>query len=240
MTPRASNAKSVALIACFAPLYTLMSMWKIFPVVGVSGQFIDGSAIISCVFGLVLSPKTGVLAVVVGGLINLSTGLAGVFGPFSFLPHAGATFYASMFRQGKKAFCILIYLPVFLFFAFFPMIGPFWLWPQMLWLHMIALFLQALLLRFKAVGRLSTVESSKRLAASVCIITFTSVLFGHLVGNIVFESMFWQSISQLTWQLLTFQYAFERVTMMLIATIISVPLIKALNSYRLSIEVSQN
>lgn len=229
------TAKRVALIACFAPWYTVTSMWKIFPVIGgASGTFIDGSSFISPLFGLVLGPEIGFLAVAVGGLMNLSMGSVGIFGPFSFLPHAAAAFCAGMLLRGKRAFCTATYLTMFLFFAFFPVIGPFWLWPQMLWLQVIALFVLISPLQSKAIEWLSKVESPERLTAGVCVTAFTSVLFGHVVGCIIFEVMYWQSINQLIWQLLTFQYAFERIIMTLGATAICVPLIKALNSCGLS------
>lgn len=225
------TAKSVALIASFAPWYTVMSMWKIFPVIGLPGKFISGSAFISPVFGLVLGPEIGFLAVAVGGLINLSIGSLGVFGPLSFLPHAAAALYAGMLNRGRRALCTAVYLLLFLLFAFYPEVGPFWLWPHMLWLHVVALLALASPLQPKATSWLLSAESSEKLATGVCFTAFTSLLFGHVVGCVVFEVMHWQTINQPLWQLLTFQYAFERVTMTLVATLIGAPLIKALNSY---------
>jgi len=236
LTPKSRNrrlsAKKVALTASFAPLYTLMSMWKVFPVIGLPDHFIDGSTFISPVFGLLLGPEIGFLAVAVGGLINLSIGQIGIFGPLSFLPHAATALQAGMLKRGKRVLCTAIYLFLFLFFAFYPVVGPFWVWPQMLWLHLVALFILASPLQAKAARWLLEAESPWKLVIGVFVTVFTSVLFGHLVGSTVFEVMYWQAIvNQPIWQILTFQYAFERITMALVATVIGVPLIKALKSY---------
>jgi len=123
---------------------------------------------------------------------------------------------------------------MFLFFAFYPTVGPFWLWPQMLWLHLVALLTLASPLQSKAIRWLRDAKTSWKLVAGVFVTVFTSVLFGHVVGSLIFEAIYWQVvISQPVWQIVTFQYAFERITMALIATVIGVPLIKALSSYRL-------
>jgi len=228
------SSKEAALIACFAALYVIISFIPVspFPLIGGEGR-IDASAVISLVIGLLLGPLLGGLAVLIGGIITpFIVPHALALGLYTFVPHVAAAMCAGALKNGKQPLCALTYLFSFIFFAFFPDIGPVWTWPPVLWFHIIALIIIASPLQSWATKKLAS-QSSTLISAGTAVTFLTSTVFSQSIGSIVFEILklpnrnpnYWQIM---IWQPLTFIYPIERLIITVIATVITVPILKAL------------
>jgi len=228
-----SSTRNIALTACFAALYVVFSMWNLFPVIGTEGRFISAATLTAPLIGIILGPIYGVLSITFGGITNAFLSLQGPFGPLSFLPHATAAFVSGMLITKKQAICTVSFLLLFVIFAFFPLNGPFWLWPLMLWLDLIGLIIVASPLQAKAIKYLNGTSNPFYLGFGVCVTCLSSTLFGHVTGNILFEIFNWSmtiSSWRATWQSLTFIYPIERIMIVVVATIVGTALIRALKS----------
>lgn len=227
------SARDIALTSCFAALYVVFSVWNLFPVVGVQGRFINAAVITAPLMGMILGPFYGVLSITIGGVASAFLSPFGVFGPLSFLPHAAAAFASGMLTAKKQAVCAISYFLLFVVFARFPSSGPASLWPFMLWLDFIGLIVLTSPLQTKATKYLNEKTCSFHLGLGVFATCLSATLFGHIVGCILFEILYWpMSIEwwRATWQTLTFIYPIERIMIVVVATVVGTTLIKALKS----------
>jgi len=225
------STRNIALAACFAALYVVFSIWNLFPVIGAQGRFISAAVVTAPLIGIILGPIYGVLSITLGGIATVFLSLPGAFGPLSFLPHAAATFASGMLIIRKRVICIASYLLLFVVFAFFPLNGPVWLWPLMLWLDLIGLIIVASPVQAKFIKYLNETSSSLHLGLGLFVTCLSATLFGHVMGNVLFEILYWPETIEwwkATWQGLTFIYPIERVMIVIVATIIGTALIKAL------------
>jgi len=227
----------MALTACFAALYVVFSFWNLFPVIGVGGgKWIKAAVVMAPLFGIILGPYLGVLAVTIGGIAGAFFQITGAFGPLSFMPHAAAAFCSGMLTIKRRKVCVATYAPFLFLFAFFPVIGPVWLWPAVIWLDLIGLIVFASPLQSKAINAMNESSSSVRLIFGIATTCLTTTLFGHVVGSILFEAIYLQVNSSVdfwrtTWQGLTFLYPIERGLITLAATFVGTPLVKTLRMY---------
>ena len=234
------SSKEISLVACFAALYVAVSFIPAspFPLIGGEG-YIDASTVISLVIGAVLGPLLGGLAVIIGGIIVPFIIPSLTLGAYTFIPHAMAAVCAGALKKGKQTVCVLIYLLSFIFFAFFPSIGPFWTWPLMLWFHLIALALMVSPAQTWAAKKINS-EKSSSMSVGIAITFLTSTVCSQAVGSIIFEFLkigsgnpdYWRTV---VWQPLTFIYPIERLIITAIATVIAAPILKALKTQRFKI-----
>jgi hypothetical protein len=227
--------KNLALIASFAPCYTLLSFLPSFPVIGGVGKSITAAVIISPVIGLLLNPYLSVATITIGGLAAFFMGNFGPFGPLSFLPHAAAAFSASLLFNNKRTICLLTYVSLLTIFAFYPTIGPIWLWPFMIWMHILGLIVLVSPLQIKAIKITHDFTKSSEFVLSIFAIIFVASLYGHLVGSILFEIFYRLAFPQVgdwrnLWFSLTFVYPFERIIITIAASVIATALMKALKT----------
>ena len=235
-------AKNIALIAVFAPWYTIFTFWPLFPVIGASGSFITMAVIMAPLIGIILGPYLSVLSVALGGIIGLSVGpIGGPFGPLSFVPHAATTFCSGMLYNGKRMTCVVTYAILLVVFAFYPVVGPAWLYPYFIWMQIIGLVILVSPLQSKAAEQIHGYTKSMGLTFGVGIVSLTATLFGHIVGDIMFEAIYWPNLIssvdawKSTWQLLAWVYPLERVMITIAAASIGTVLIKALKAYGLKL-----
>ncbi|MDH5443843.1 MAG: hypothetical protein OEX16_06060 [Hadesarchaea archaeon] len=236
------GAKNIALIAVFAPSYTIFTFWSLFPVIGAPGKFITMAVIMAPLIGIILGPYLGVLSVAVGGIVGLSVGqIGGPFGPLSFVPHAAATFCSGMLYNGKRMTCAITYAILLVVLAFYPVVGPVWLYPYFIWMQIFGLVILVSPLQSKAVKQIYEHTKLTGLTFGVGIVSLTATLFGHIVGDIMFEAIYWPNLIssvdawKSTWQLLAWVYPIERVTITIVAALIGIVLIKALKAYGLKL-----
>jgi len=230
------STRDMALTACFAALYVVFSLWNLFPVIGTDGKWINAAVVMAPLFGMVLGPYLGALAITIGGIAEAIFQITGPFGPLSFVPHAAAALCSGMLTIKRQKACVVTYAPFLFLFAFFPMIGPIWLWPAVLWFDLIGLVVLASPVQSKAMNAMNEASSSVRLVFGVATTCLTATLFGHVVGNILFEAVYLQVNSSVdfwrtTWQGLTFLYPVERGLITLAATLVGTPLVKTLRMY---------
>ncbi|MEM2975387.1 MAG: hypothetical protein QXE76_02915 [Candidatus Bathyarchaeia archaeon] len=229
------TTKDIALIVSFAPCYTILSFLPSFPIIGGVGKSITAAVMISPVIGLLLNPSLSILTIAIGGSVAFFMGAPGPFGPLSFLPHAATAFCASLLSNDKRNICLLTYISLLLAFAFYPVIGPVWSWPLMVWMHLVGLVLLASPLLEKAIKILHEFKSSSEFVLSLFAIIFVAALYGHLAGSILFEIFYrlafpgvedWKNL----WFALTFVYPLERIIITGAATLIAAGIMKALKT----------
>jgi len=231
------DTKNLALVCCFASVQVVLSSVSLFPVIGAVGKFITMATVMAPLIGLILGPYLGTTAVSMGGFIGWIITQAGPFSFLSFVPSAAAAFFSGLLYNRRGMVSVLLYSGLFLVLAFYPLIGPAWLYPSYLWFQLAGLIVLASPLRSRAEDSTHKHTSMLELSFGVGIISFTAALFGQVVGSLMFEIMYWPTNPQtefwkvLVWQPTTFLYPVERTLITLIATVIGAPLIKALRAY---------
>jgi hypothetical protein len=136
-----SSARSIALTIIFSSFYMVFSSWNLFPLVGGQGSFIKAGVVMAPLLGIILGSWLSIFAISVGGIVGAFLTPTGPFGLISFFPHLAAALCAGMLYEHKRWLCSVFYLAALVVFAFFPVVGPAWLWPSFLWLHIGALVL---------------------------------------------------------------------------------------------------
>jgi len=231
------NTKNLALVCCFASVQAVFSMVFLFPVIGSVGKFITMATVMAPLVGLILGPYLGAAAVSIGGFIGWTITQAGPFSFLSFVPSANGALFSGLLYNRRRVASIVLYLALFLALAFYPWIGPIWLYPSYLWFQLAGLIVLVSPLRSMAEGSLHEHSSFWRLSVGVGIVTFLAVLFGQVVGTVMFEIMYWPTVyPQIeawkigVWQPTALVYPIERTLITLLATVIGAPLIKALRA----------
>lgn len=239
-TPGISSAtKDLAMICCFAPLYTIFSFWPLSPIFGVVGKSITMAAVMAPLVGVLLGPYLGAATAGLGGIVGASITQGGSFNPISFLPGTAAAFCSGLLYNRKEKACVLLYSAFLLTSILYPPVGPIWLYPYFAWFQFAGLVVLVSPLRSKAINFTKNQQRSTKLILGISVICFIATMFAHIVGCIVFEITSWPLIFpqldfwQSTWQFLTFVYPIERTIITAMATLIGLPLIKTFQAFRL-------
>ena len=232
------NRQKIALISVFASLYAVFGLWPLFPVVGTAGKNITVAAIMAPLIGVMLGPYIGVLTVLIGGIVGLSMAQMGPFGPLSFLTGVAAAFCSGMLYERRRVICAVVYLTLLLIFAFYPVVGPAWLYPYFMWLQVIGLVVLISPLQSKAVKCIrGNPNSFGGLTFGTATTFFVATLFSHLVGSIMFEAFYWPTVIPAVetwrnnWRIITFIYPTERIVITIATALIGTALIKALKTH---------
>lgn len=231
---RQLSTRDLALVSVFAPLYAIFCSWNLFPLIGSSGQAITASAIMAPVIGLMLSPYLSILSVTLGGAVGLSFGY---FSPFGYCAGIAAAFCTSAIYNREQPLATLVYTAFLLMFALYPTVGPFWLYPYFLTPQIIGLAILASPLQAKAAIYIRNPSgSSRKLLLGVGVTMFTSTMFAHVVGTLLFEALSWPFVISSVetwrgiWQVLTYAYPFERIAITVAATLLGTGLTKSLKA----------
>lgn len=225
------STREIASTACFAALYAIFSSWNLFPIVGAEGKWINAAVVMAPLFGMILGSHLGVLAITIGGLAGSLFQPIGPFGSLSFVPHAAAAFCSGMTTGKNQRVCVVMYALFLFLFAFFPVVGPVWLWPFVIWLDLIGLVVLVSPVQSKAAKALNEASDSWTLVFGLASTCLTATLFGHVTGSILFEAIYWDSnvdFWRTTWQGVTFAYPIERGLITLVAVAVGTPMLKAL------------
>jgi len=229
------STKDVALVAVFAPLYTIFCSWNLFPLIGASGRAITASAILAPVIGILLTPYLSIFTVALGGAVGLSFGY---FSPFSYGAGIAAAFLASALYNREQALATLVYAAFLSLLALYPTVGPAWLYPNLLWLQIVGLIVLASSLQSKAISLMrNAASSSRKQMLGVGVTVFTSTMFSHVVGSLLFEMLSWPFIISSVeswvgvWQAIGWVYPFERLAIVVVATVLATGLMKSLKRW---------
>ena len=220
------NSKQVALTAVFTALYAVLGFIKISPIIGLSQQGITAAAIIAPIIGILLGPYVGTLSTSLGGVIGFSVGS---ISPPSLSAGIAAAFCAGMIKEKRRIVSTITYLGLFLLFAFFPTVGPAWLFPLNTWFQIVGLIILISPLQRIAAESMGS-NNNTRMFAGFFLACLTSTLAGQIAGSLIFEALTPNPAALLGyWQTLTILYPIERTIIAVAATLISIPLMKALS-----------
>ncbi len=155
-----------------------------------------------------------------------------VFSPMSVAAGVVGAVCAGMLYTNRRTLCALTYLVLLLIFGLYPSVGPLWIFPQVMWFHVVMLLILISPLQSAASSSFKSAKAT-RLFFAFFVTSLTSTLAGQIAGNIVFETI---PITDPrgTWLGLTFVYPFERTIIALIAAFIGVPLFEALKTTHLT------
>lgn len=238
MEKRMLMSKSVALTICFASLYVILSLLPLSQLMGLFGKAITVATIIAPIIGIILGPYLGAISTILGGTICLF--VSPYFSPPSLAAGCIASFFAGSLRRGMQKFCALVYISLMFVFAFYPSVGPFWLYPQLTWFQTAGFLILISPLQSKAVKGFNSGGNSKLLFAFFTT-SLTSTLASQIAGSLVFEVIGWPTLIpdiqlwRLYWQSLTLLYPIERIIIASIAALIGAALYRALKSANLTI-----
>jgi hypothetical protein len=214
--------KEIALAACFAALYVVLSFVPMFPLLG-AFQNITAAAIIAPLIGIMLGAYLGAISMFLGGIVSLPLNISL---PMNLAAGVIGAVCAGLLYTNRRALCALTYLILLLIFGAYPSVGPVWSFPQVMWFHIIGLLILISPLQSAASNNFKC-NKATRLLFAFFITSLTSTLAGQIAGNIVFETLL---DPRATWPLLTFVYPFERTIIGLIAAFIGVPLFETLKT----------
>jgi len=235
------GTRDLATLSLFAALYTTLWFLPLFPVAGAPGKFFSLTSVLAPLMGLILGPYLGLVATSIGGFIGWSITQSGPLIFLSFVPGASASLCSGLLCRGNWKTLLLFYAGLLLALALYPTVGPGWLFPFFLWFQVLGLVVLVSPLRLRAVNSMRKNATLLELSWAVAVVSFIATLFGHVVGVIIFQAVyfptlpdvnFWRSL----WQGLTFIYPIERTIITLLATLIGAPLINALRTYGFRVE----
>jgi len=230
------TAKDVALVTCFAALYAVFYSLPVFPIIGLSGAAITAAAIMAPMTGIMLGPFLGTLSAILGGVIVF---FIGRFSILSLVATSVAALCAGLLYAGERKACAVAYFLLLISFGFYPSVGPFWLYPLLTWFQIIVFLILLSPLYSIAFKKIRSFTSSEELFPSFFLVSLISTLAGQIAGSLTFEIVFWPTFIQEIkawveiWKVVTWIYPVERAVTALCATIIGVPLFRALKSANL-------
>ena len=220
------NSKQVALAAVFTALYAVLGFIKISPILGLSQQGITAAAIIAPIIGLLLDPYVGTLSASLGGVIGFSVGS---ISPPSLFAGIATAFCAGLIKEKRRIISVFTYLGLFLLFAFFPTVGPAWLFPLNTWFQIAGLIILVSPLQRIAAENMGS-KNNAGMFAGFFLVCLASTLAGQIAGSLIFEVLTPNPAALLGyWQTLTILYPIERTVIAASATLIVIPLVKALS-----------
>jgi hypothetical protein len=224
------NTKEVALTTVFTALYAILGFIKISPIIGLSPQGITAAAIVAPIIGILLGPYIGTLSTLLGGLIGFSLGALSYPSLAAGIPTA---FCAGMISTKRRLMTVVTYLALLLLFAFYPTVGPAWLFPLSTWFQIVGLIILVSPLQSVAGDNLNS-RNNTRMLIGFFLTCLTSTLAGQIAGSLVFEALNPNATTLLGyWQTLTFVYPVERTIIALAAMIIGVSLVKVVRTTNL-------
>jgi hypothetical protein len=225
------DTKELALAVTFTALYVVFGAVAISPIIGLPGKAITAATILAPVMGIIFGPYISVLSTFLGGIIGISLGY---FSQLSFVSGIAAALCSGMTSKGKRIISIIIYLLLFLLLAFYPAIGPAWLFTPYLWFQIIGFIILISPLQYIATKKLDS-KSSSMLLYAFFITSLTSTLAGQMAGSAAYEIIISPDINGATgtWITTAFLYPIERVIIAIGSALLGTALLKILKTTNL-------
>ena len=239
-----TTTKQIALIAVFSALYSVLRLIPMGPMIGLSNTFSVSDAL-APVYGIVLGPYTGGASVVIGTFVAIAMGKPVSFMGLDFLPALINTVAIGFLMRKKWVPTIILNLTLLAIFLVNPLTA--WFFNVSLgssiiafpffWVHIIALAVLISPLGYKAGLWVKSLKTAS-IVAGIAILAFIGTMMQHLTGNILTEIirvqitgiMTPETLSTIVWPAAFILYPWERLTLVILATIVGVPLVKALKS----------
>lgn len=231
------DVRAIALVACFSALYSVLSLLPISPVIGLPGKAVTAAAILAPLIGIILGPYRGLAATTIGGLVGWFANLS--FSPPSLVSGMVAAYCAGLLISRRRGFCIFTYSSLLFAFAFYPFVGPVWIYPPVLWFQIIGLVLLSSPLQSTTVNYLRS-DSTSKLTFAIFTVALSSTLAGQIAGSLTSEALAWPvfvadiNVWRGIWQIITILYPIERIVIAIIATLIGSSLIGVLKHSNLA------
>lgn len=222
-----SGTRELALATTFTALYIVFGAVKISPIIGLPGQAITAAAIFAPIIGIFFGPYIGVLSTFLGGIIGFSLGY---FSILSFASGIAAALCSGMTLKDRRI-TLVIYLFLLLLLAFYPVVGPVWLFPPYLWFQIIGFIVLISPLQSRAIKVVKS-DNDTCLLCALFATSLTSTLAGQMAGSIFYEFIISPDINVAigTWSTTIYLYPIERVVIAFGSAVIGIALFKALKS----------
>lgn len=235
---RSQRTKQIALLTIFTALYIVLRFIPFSALIGPTGGFLSVSDFLAPIFGILLGPYFGGLAVLIGNFGAIGLGRPMTFYGLDFLPDfmaAVSTGFLYQNRRSRWAIVISINVALLGIFLANPLtavfIGP----VPFAWLHIAALIVLLSPLSLMAAKWLQTVDYRK-VVAGVAIFAFIGAMIQHLTGNILFEVVLGQVTNSIPsvaypgiWTSVFLVYPVERLILIIAAILVGTPLLYLLN-----------
>lgn len=232
---RKLTAANIALTTVFTAYYAIFGFLRISPIIGLPGQAITAAAIIAPIMGMLLGPYLGALSAFLGGIIGF---FLGSLSYLSFSAGIVATFCAGMIRAGKRTIAALIYLILLSLFAFYPTVGPAWVFPFETWFQIVGLVILVSPLQSNATRFLKSPNNTTFLFGFF-LTSLVSTLAGQIAGSLAFEALATDPKTVIgSWLTLTALYPVERIIIAVAAAFVGTSLARVLKTANLPPSIS--
>jgi hypothetical protein len=217
------TATKVALVAVFAALQAVLSVFPFTMTIGVSGQITLG-VIGGPLIGILLGPFFGGLAVLIGSLVGVALNPAGaIFGFFTVIPPAVGALSAGFTRLRRGYVAGLIILASLLIFYGDPVGREVFAYT---WFHIIAM-----VVAFSSIAYIEKptrgVYDTRRSMGGIAVAALVGVLSDHIAGSAI-AAWYFSPTPPAWWYGAMFIYPFERIIAFLLTTLIAVPVFYSL------------
>jgi len=212
------TATKVALVAVFAALQALLSVFPFTMTIGVSGEITLG-VIGGPLIGILLGPFFGGLAVLIGSAVGVALNPAGaLFGFFTVIPPAVGAVSAGFTRSRRGYVAGVIILVCLLFFYGNPVGGEVLGYT---WFHIIAM-----IVAFSSIAFIEKpthgAYDTRRSTVGIAVAALVGVLSDHIAGSAI-AAWYLPPYPPAGWYAVMFIYPFERIIAFLLTTLIAVP-----------------
>jgi hypothetical protein len=234
------RTKTIALMAVFIALYTVLRILPSMPMVGSSGDWFSVSDVIAPIYGLILGPYVGGLSVIIGTFTAMVFGKPVSFMLLDFLPATVSAVSAGLIVKKKWMYAIGLNVVLFALFLVHPntsifvdySIGDTTLTFPFAWLHIVALAVLVSPLGRK-IGQWVKTKDITKIGVGVALLFFIGTMMQHLMGNLLFETIKAQPIGSIPvsavitgWSIIFPLYPVERLVLIIFGTMIGVALVK--------------
>jgi len=252
---RVINTRRLALTATFSALYIVFRAVPTFPNVAIPGTVFRAGDIIAPLYGILLGPFLGPMAILIGTVGGYFTVAPPIFLGFDFLPASVSAAVVGLLVRGKRLAVTTLYTGLLLVFILLPFTAVFIRVAgtpiPYNWLHIVGL---AVLVSPLAGYAVRTISSTKDLEGgqtergfslggrqflSILIVAFVGTLAQHLMGGILTEAVIglnfhgvpsrfasWSAF----WTFVFFVYPVERSVIAILAALLATPVILALKA----------
>jgi len=219
----------IALMAVFAALQAVLSVFPFTITIGVSGQITLG-VIGGPIIGILLGPIIGGLGVLIGSFVGVFLNPAGaIFGIFSVIPPFFGAVGAGCVKIKRGYIAGAVILASLLIFYAHPFGRAAFLYP---WLHIIAM-----IVAFSPLAQIagSTFKSSEfaKPILGITIASFVGVLTDHITGSALGIWYFSPVLTPEIWDSIMFVYPIERIIALILASVVAIPVYSSLKKAKL-------
>jgi len=227
----------VASAAAFAAVYAIIGLVPLSRLVGIP-SFITMREAISPLAGMLFGPVGGGLSMVLGVYLDFGLGRPVAFLGLDFLVDMMAAVTAGLCFLGRRKLAVVV--PSALVVAFLASPSSVWFVDvggvpvPFVWMHVTSIAVLAGALHLEKGGRLK-----KTGPFFVAPVMFASTMAGHITGGILTEyvylsagTLFGAASVQAYWATVFYLYPAERLFLTFVGTLVSVPVLRALSSWR--------